>query len=129
MEEFKKLEKQIEEAERKYDEKENKWDWTNPDQTFNQFRNFMQPESKKLSDLRRRLRFIMPYELSDLPDYGEVMSLTEFIEYCKDGWFIDYDGYGRYVKNGKETNIEIYPSDVKNNCIRHEFDTIIWYNR
>lgn len=129
MEEFKKLEKRIEKLEKMYDKKDFEWDWSNPNQSFEQYQNFLKPESTELYRLRRRLRFIMPYELSELPDYGDVMKLKDFIECCKEGLFINYDGYGRYVKDGKETNVEIYPSDVKNDCIRYEFDTIIWYNR
>jgi hypothetical protein len=71
----------------------------------------------------------MNYDLSELPDYGDVMTLEHFIENVKDGGFIDYDGFGNYVKDGKMSNIEIYPSDVKHNMIRKDFDTIIWFNR
>lgn len=71
----------------------------------------------------------MPYELSELSDYGDVMSLESFIECVKDGGFIDYDGFGYYVKDGKESNVMIIPSDVKRKRIRTDFDTVIWFNR
>ena len=72
---------------------------------------------------------MLPVFENEIPDYGDVMPLKEFIECCKSGGFIDYDGSGSYVKDGKESNISIYPSDVKFNSIRTDFDTIIWYNR
>ncbi len=83
-------------------------------------------ELRKLSIVERMNR---PIELSELPTYGDVMSLKKFIGCCKGGGFINYDGYGHYVKDNQETNIEIYPSDIKKGNIRKEFDTIIWYNR
>ena len=89
----------------------------------------LEPYYKKYSKLKRELRYIMNYDLSELPDYGDVMTLEHFIENVKDGGFIDYDGFGNYVKDGKMSNIEIYPSDVKHNMIRKDFDTIIWFNR
>ena len=61
--------------------------------------------------------------------YILAISLKDFIECVKCGGFINYDGYGKYVKNGMETDIEIYPSDVKNKNVRKEFDKIIWFNR
>ncbi len=88
-----------------------------------------QPHLSNLIKLQREERFTKPYTLTELPKYGDVMSLDDFVENCECGGFINYDGYGRYVKNGKETNIEIYPSDVENKLIRTEFDTIIWFNR
>ncbi len=60
---------------------------------------------------------IMPYKLSELSDYGDVMPLKDFIRNVESGGFIDYDGYGYYVKDNKETNIMIRPSDVKHNSI------------
>lgn len=69
------------------------------------------------------------YELEEIPSYGQRMSLKSFIANVKCGGFIDYDGYGNYVKDGKMTDITIYPSDVKINCVRKDFDEIIWFNR
>lgn len=107
--------------------------------TDSRFKSFEEYENKKteacgknlqdLIQLSRQERMMRPIELNDLPSYGNVMPLKDFIDCVKCGDFIDYDGYGSYVKDGKESNIEIYPSDVKNKLIRPEFDTIIWYNR
>ncbi len=89
-----------------------------------------EPYTKKINELDRERRLIMPAVISGEVEKGDhVMSLKEFISCCKYGGFIDYDGFGRYVKEGKEYDIEIYPSDVKHNSIRTDFDTIVWFNR
>jgi len=107
-------------------EKDKKWDYS---KSFDEYERYMADEYNQISTLDQMKRMMMPYELSELPDYGDVMSLKDFIEDCKCGNFIDYDGHGYYVKDGKESNIMIHPSDVIDGAIRPDFDTIIWYNR
>lgn len=87
------------------------------------------PYTSRWSKLDREYRMLMVPEFEELPDYGEVMSLKDFIEECKSGNFIDYDGFGHYVKDNKESSIKIYPSDIEHKSIRPDFDTIIWFNR
>lgn len=89
----------------------------------------IKPITSKMNKLDRERRLTMEPKFEELSDFGSLMSLKDFIENCKDGSFIDYDGSGRYVKDGKESNISIYPSDVKNKSIRTDFDQIIWFNR
>lgn len=90
----------------------------------------VRPYRSKINTLDRERRLIMPAEISrDIKEDDDVMSLKEFIECCKSGGFIDYDGHGSYVKDGKRYNVDIYPSDVENNAIRKDFDTIVWFNR
>jgi len=119
LEEAKKVEKELE-------KKEQEWDYSKP---FELYQEYTLPERKKLNELSRKYRLIKSYKLSELPDYGDVMSIEHFVECVKCGGFIDYDGFGHYVKDGQETDIEIYPSDVKHNMVRKDFDTIVWYNR
>ena len=90
---------------------------------------YMKPEWKAEAKLGREKRMLMTPEFSELSTYGNVMTLKEFIECVEDGGFIDYDGWGNYVRDGKESNIMIKPSDVKHNSVRTDFDTIIWFNR
>lgn len=89
------------------------------------------PFNKKIRKLEKEQRMERPVVLKEEVDYKEedVMSLEDWKGCVVAGGFIDYDGYGRYVKDGRATNIEIYPSDLKAGCIREEFDTIVWYNR
>lgn len=83
----------------------------------------------ELRKLRTLYRMTREPALSPLSTYGSVMSLKSFIANCRGGGFIDDDGFGHYVTDGQETDIEIYPSDVKDGDIRKEYDTIIWFNR
>jgi hypothetical protein len=89
----------------------------------------LKPLVDKINKLSQQLRLIKTPTFKPLPDYGNVMSLTEFIKCVKSGGFIDYDGFGNYVKDGMITNIEIYPSDVAAGTVRKDFNTIIWFNR
>jgi len=108
------------------EKKERKWDNTKP---YDEYREYVRPEYKKINEFGRQLRMIQSYRLNELPDFGDVMSLEHFIECVDCGGFIDYDGFGYYVKDGKESDIEIHPSDIKYNMVRKDFDTIIWFNR
>lgn len=96
---------------------------------FDEYQEYLNPEKDKINKLSDEKRMIQTYTLSPLPKYGDVMSLKNFIEDCKCGNFIDYDGHGCYVKDNQITNIGIFPSDVENGNIRKEFDTMIWFNR
>jgi hypothetical protein len=118
------------------DKFDRKWFKTyNPfsEKTFDQYNkernDYCQPHLEELIKLKLEYRLTKPYKLEPVPDYGDVMSLIDFIDCVKEGGFIDYDGYGRYIINNYMTDIEIYPTDVKNNYLRKEFDTIIWFNR
>ena len=98
--------------------------------SFELYQDLREPFTSKMDKLDRERRMIMTPEFErEIPDYGDVMPLSDFVECCKDGGFIDYDGSGNYVKDNKISNISIYPSDVENNSVRKDFDTIIWFNR
>ena len=79
--------------------------------------------------LNRQIRILEDYELEPLPDYGTLMSLEEFVSYCKMGFLVDYDGTGRYATSDQASNICVYPSDVVSGEYRHDFSHVIWFNR
>lgn len=83
----------------------------------------------KHAKLNREKRMLMTPEFNDIPDYADVMSLKDFIENVECGGFIDYDGSGNYVRDGKESNITINPSDIRYGAIRDDFDSVAWYNK
>jgi hypothetical protein len=84
----------------------------------------------KLDELDRNFRFsTKSYQTEDIPKYGEVMSVEEFLSKVKTGWFIDYDGYGLYIEGDKMTDIVVFPSDYGYDKIRSDFDKIIWFNK
>lgn len=108
------------------DEKQKTWDYDNP---WEEYQKLTEEEDKQLAELSRQLRLIRPYEVEDIPDYGDVMTLNEFKNACRNGMFIDYDGYGHYIDGDKMTDIHIYPSDVKAKSIRHSLNKIVWFNK
>ena len=85
--------------------------------------------NRLLGPLSRAKRMNMEITLSEIPTYGDRMSLKDFIECVECGGFIDYDGSGNYLEGEQMTNIIILPSDIKHNSIRKEFAEIIWFNK
>jgi len=105
------------------------YDENDPQGSWEKYRAHMKPAWRKEAKLGREKRMLMTPEFDELSDFGDVMSLEHFLECVNEGGFIDYDGFGRYVRDGKESNIEIYPSDIQHKSVRDDFDTIIWFNR
>ena len=62
-----------------------------------------------------------------LPDYGDLMTVKEFLISCKNGNFIDYDGSGHPVKNKMMARIDIYPSNLE--AIPKDATHIMWFNK
>jgi hypothetical protein len=98
---------------------------------YTEFVKKLEPELGVLLRLERYKRFFQPVtEWNELSEYGDVFSIEEFIEMCDEGGFIDYDGHGYYVKDGKESNVMVKPSDITSGYIRdNEFDSVIWFNK
>ncbi len=61
----------------------------------------------------------------------DIYTLKQFVSMCKDGCFIDYDGFGVYADKEKKmkTNIKVYPSDITLGKYRKDFTHVVWYNR
>jgi len=108
------------------DEKQKMWDFDKP---YSEYLELTSKEDKEINELDRRLRLIRPYEVTDIPDYGDVMTLNEFKNFCRNGMFVDSDGYGHYIDDDKMTDITIHPSDVKHKSLRYSLNKIIWFNR
>ena len=85
---------------------------------------------KRAVGLGRKYRMIKSdYKMSEIHEYGDHMTLENFIDCCKSGVFIDYDGFGHYATNKEESNILIKPSDIKAKKYREDFTHVVWYNR
>ena len=123
-----KLKLRIKELERKLKDKDSNWDYS---KSFDEYSKMREPETLEISKLDLEIRLNREYSLRELPKKSEcdIMSIEQFIEFCKDGSFIDYDGSGYYCIDNKMSDIVIYPSDVISNNIRQGFDKIVWYNR
>jgi hypothetical protein len=63
----------------------------------------------------------------DAYDFGDVMTVPEFLDNVEAGGFIDYDGSGYPMKDGKVALHPIYPSIV--HLIPRDATHIIWFNR
>lgn len=104
------------------------WDFSS--KSYEEFFKTISDERNMIDSLSREKRFLMPYTLTELdPEDGHIMTIEEFIESVKEGYFCDDDGYGKYIQGNMISNIRIYPSDVEFNNIRPEFDKIRWYNK
>lgn len=75
----------------------------------------------------------------EIPDYGDHMSLDQFIQAVDQMAFIDYDGFGKLATDDDMSNILIRPSDVftkKEKTFKKKFlkitegyTHIVWFNR
>ncbi len=64
----------------------------------------------------------------DLPTYGDLMTVEDFMECVSCGLFIDYDGSGHPVKNGRMSKLNIYPSQCPG-VIPEDATHIMWFNK
>jgi hypothetical protein len=63
------------------------------------------------------------------PEYDDVMTVEEFIDCVKQGLFIDYDGCGCPMKDGKyDQNIDVSPSTYEQD-IPDDATHIVWFNK
>lgn len=111
------------------DLQESENDPANRNESFDQFEARRKPFMIKFDKLSRERRMLIIPTFEPLEKDHHIMSLEIFIETVKSGGFIDYDGYGEYVKDDQRSGIIIFPSDVAHNAIRKDFDTIVWYNK
>lgn len=107
------------------------WDESmNHEDGWNWYKNH--PYLKEYHKLSQEYKLLMDesdYELHDIPDYGDKMTLEDFIECCEVGGFVDSDGFGCYATKTKESSIEIHPSDITEGRYRKDFSHIVWYNK
>lgn len=71
----------------------------------------------------------LPYTLTDLPDFGDLMTIEEFKGHVESGMFIDYDGTGYYATSTQESDLYARPSDIRAGIIDNRFTHIAWYNK
>ena len=105
-----------------------------PDEVYNLLSKFEDDNatgSNLLLDIRFKISVLEPIEYSDIPNYGKLMTLDEFLKNARNGNFIDYDGHGYYSTDTKMSNKMISPSDVDGGRLRKEieFTHIMWFNR
>ena len=66
-----------------------------------------------------------------IPDYGDLMTVADWLDEVKHGGFIDYDGTGDWATATKCSNIRVVPSDTKRPGFKvPKWAThVVWYNR
>ena len=58
----------------------------------------------------------------------DVYTVAEFRQFCEQGHFIDYDGFGHPVRDGKlNPSVTVKPSRVSE--IPADATHVVWYNR
>jgi len=81
------------------------------------------------------IKQIPNFEWEELPEHGDLMVIEGFVEDCKSGAFIDYDGFGDYsdgkrcISGLKYPEFLVKPSDIMCGIINDEFTHVVWYNR
>jgi hypothetical protein len=68
-------------------------------------------------------------KLEPLPDYGDHMTMEEFLDAVDEGCFIDYDGSGEYATATHTSNKSFRPSTVRNNNEHEKWSHVVWFNR
>lgn len=68
-------------------------------------------------------------EFNELPDYADVIPIEEFKDLVSAGFLCSYDGHGRFAKEGKESNMYVEISKIKEGYIPEWATHVAWYNR
>lgn len=103
------------------------WDFS---RDFEEYSEALNPTNKIKSLINFEKRLVKIPIMEDLDDIGDLMTIEKFVDCCKGGGFIDYDGYGYYSTQEKQSNIVILPSDITIiKEYRKDFTHIKWYNR
>jgi len=66
---------------------------------------------------------------SDIPDFGDHMTLEEFKDSCDCGAYVNYDGIGQYASATQESSVYVKPSDVFNGLLDTSYTHVVWYNK
>lgn len=64
-----------------------------------------------------------------IPNYGDVMTIEEFVSACRNHSFIDYDGHGKYATKYWVSNKTVSPSQLANGEPPPGYTHVVWYNR
>lgn len=60
---------------------------------------------------------------------GDLLTIEEFKNGVKGGFFTDDDGYGYYATETTKSDIYVYPSDFTEGIYRDDFTHILWLNK
>lgn len=69
-------------------------------------------------------------EFLEIPDYGDLFTMDEFLEHCKSGLIMNDDGSGYFALEDKWTrDLRVYPNTFPTTPIRPLYTHIIWFNK
>jgi len=66
----------------------------------------------------------------EISKYADVFPIEDFVQDCKDGLFINGDGFGNPVMGNKMNgDVDIYPSMIRRGDYDKRYTHIAWYNK
>jgi len=66
----------------------------------------------------------------EMPPFGDLMTMAEWLETVGYGGFIDYDGFGHYATKTEYLDGPVVsPSMVSKGLVDQSYTHIIWFNR
>lgn len=77
----------------------------------------------------KQIENLQPVKLEDIPEYGDKMTVAEFLYAANTELFIDSDGIGYYATKDKLTRIVARPSDLSMGIIDNRWSHVIWFNK
>lgn len=67
--------------------------------------------------------------MGKIPEYGQHMTLAEFVGYVEARYLIDDDGFGHYATENQMSQHVLTPSDVEHGNVDHSFSHVVWFNK
>ena len=67
--------------------------------------------------------------LRDIPDYGDHMTLEDFVSNVDNGLFTDDDGHGYYANVKQISTERVIPSDVIEHKLLEGWTHVVWFNK
>jgi hypothetical protein len=65
-----------------------------------------------------------------IPEYGDLMTVGDFLASCQCGLFIDYDGQRCLATETEMSSVTVYPSNIEDMLVEHpQYTHVVWFNR
>jgi hypothetical protein len=96
---------------------------------WNEYLKTVEPHTKAYFKALNEYRMIVTPEMESIPDYGDHMTMEDFVDCCKSGGFIDCDGSGVYATATEMSDIGIQPSEIMSGNYRKDFTHVVWFNK
>lgn len=67
--------------------------------------------------------------MKPIPEYGDHMTLEEFVKSVKSGLFIDSDGHGYYANAKSMSPVVAIPSEIRRSGPLQGWTHVVWFNK